>query len=49
MTDWAQLTYAYDTAAAHGQELVMQAVLHVFGQATCPLCSTEFSVSGRVL
>ncbi|MET9632493.1 hypothetical protein ABZX92_34060 [Lentzea sp. NPDC006480] len=39
----------YDTAAAHGRQSVMDAIRHVFGQATCPLCATEFSVAGRVL
>lgn len=39
----------YDTAAAHGQERVMQAIRYVFGQATCPLCAAEFTIADRVL
>jgi hypothetical protein len=39
----------YDTAADHGQERVQLAVVHLFGQATCPLCSAEFAVADRVL
>ncbi len=39
----------YDTAAAHDQERVMLAVQYFFGQATCPLCSAEFTIADRVL
>jgi hypothetical protein len=38
----------YDTAASHGQERVQRAVLHLFGQATCPLCAAEFAVADRL-
>ncbi|KJK36222.1 hypothetical protein UK23_42335 [Lentzea aerocolonigenes] len=39
----------HDTAIGHGRQHVAEGILRLFGQATCPLCATEFSVAGRVL
>ncbi|USX55366.1 hypothetical protein [Lentzea sp. HUAS12] len=38
-----------DTADAHGQSKAVRAFRFFFGQATCPACDTEFTVSEELL
>ncbi|WLQ35291.1 hypothetical protein P8A18_18505 [Streptomyces castrisilvae] len=38
----------HDIALSDGQHEVAHALTHVFGRATCPDCTTEFSVAGRI-
>ncbi|CAL9487545.1 hypothetical protein SUDANB95_03149 [Actinosynnema sp. ALI-1.44] len=39
---------AHDLATAHGKPRVARVLLHLFGQATCPACGSEFVVAERV-
>ncbi|MFD4637478.1 hypothetical protein ACFWN2_09215 [Lentzea sp. NPDC058436] len=38
-----------ETADAHGQSKAVRVFRHFFGQATCPACDTEFTVSDELL
>ncbi|GAA0221248.1 hypothetical protein GCM10010492_19210 [Saccharothrix mutabilis subsp. mutabilis] len=39
---------AHDLATAHGKQQVARVLLHLYGQATCPACGSEFVVAERV-